>query len=133
LRDGRDITLIAIGPLVNTCLQAALELRHRGIEAAVINLRYIKPLDRELLIRYARLTKRLVTVEDHELEGGMGSAVLEVLADEGLTNVVVERLGYDGFVNQGSIPQLQQEHGLSVKGIIGAVERLKGFQSAVKR
>ena len=124
LREGKDVTLIGIGPLVNTCYQAASELRHCGIDAAVINLRYIKPIDRELILQYARKTKRLVTVEDHSLEGGMGSAVLEVLSDEGLTDIAVERLGYDGFVSQGAISQLQAAYGLSVKGILGAVERL---------
>ncbi|MHB1652206.1 MAG: 1-deoxy-D-xylulose-5-phosphate synthase [Desulfitobacteriaceae bacterium] len=124
LREGRDLTLIGIGPMVNTCYLAAQELRHRGIEATVLNLRFICPLDQELILRYARLTKRLITVEDHVLHGGMGSAVLEVLADHGLTGVAVERLGYEDFVDQGPISVLQQAHGLSVKGILAAAERL---------
>lgn len=124
MRPGQDVTLIGIGPLVNTCYQAALELRHRGVEAGVINLRYVKPIDRELILEQARLTRRVVTVEDHTLEGGMGSAVLEVLSDAGFSDVKVERLGYEGFVNQGSISQLHQAYGLSVKGILGAVARL---------
>lgn len=124
VRDGRDLTIIGVGPLVNTCMMAAHELRHRGVDAAVINLRYLNPLDRELILRYARLTKRIITVEDHVLSGGMGSAVLEILGDEGLSGVAVERLGYPGFVDQGSIPVLHQSYGLSVKGILGAAERL---------
>lgn len=124
LREGRDITIIGVGPLVYTCLAAANELRYRGVDAAVINLRYIKPLDRELILRYARLTKHLITVEDHVIDGGMGSSILEILADEGLTDVIVERLGYSGFVEQGSIATLHQEAGLSVKGILNAVANL---------
>ena len=124
VRDGRDLTIIGVGPLVNTCVLAAHELRHRGVDAAVINLRYLNPLDRELILRYARLTKRIITVEDHVLSGGMGSAVLEILGDEGLSGVAVERLGYPGFVDQGAIPILHQAYGLSVKGILGAAERL---------
>lgn len=124
LREGRDITIIGVGPLVYTCLAAANELRYRGVDAAVINLRYIKPLDRELILRYARLTKHLITVEDHVINGGMGASILEILADEGLTDVVVERLGYSGFVEQGSIATLHQEAGLSVKGILNAVANL---------
>lgn len=128
LREGKDLTLIGIGPMVYTCLAAAQELRHRGVEASVINLRFINPIDRETIARYARMTKRLITVEDHALAGGMGSAVLEVLSDEGLTDVAVERIGYEGYVEQGPISKLHHEYGLSVKGILRAVERLKVLQ-----
>lgn len=125
LREGKDVTLIGIGPMVHICLSAAQELRHRGIDAAVINLRFISPLDRELILHYARLTKHFVTIEDHVLKGGMGSAILELLEEEGVEGVSVERLGYAGFVEQGSIPQLHMAQGLSVKGIVQATERLK--------
>lgn len=128
LREGKDLTLIGIGPMVYTCLAAAKELRLRGVEATVINLRFINPIDRETILRYARMTKRMITVEDHMLAGGMGSAVLEVLSDEGLTDVKVERLGYEDYVDQGAIALLHQAHGLSVKGILTAVERLKVLQ-----
>ncbi len=128
LLEGRDVTLIGIGPMVNTCLMAAKELRYRGVEAAVINLRYINPLDRELLLHYARLSKKMITIEDHTLKGGMGSAVLELLEEEGLEGVALERIGYDGFVDQGPISQLHTAHGLSVKGIVQAAERLGLFR-----
>ena len=124
LREGRDVTLIGVGPMANVCLQAAQELRHRGVDAAVINLRYINPLDREVLTHYARLTKKMITVEDHILKGGMGSAILELLQKEGIEGVAVERIGYDGFVDQGPISQLHAAHGLSVKGILQAAESL---------
>lgn len=128
LQEGKDLTIIGVGPIVYTCLAAAAELRQRGVEATVINLRYINPLDKETILRYARLTKRIITVEDHMLAGGMGSAVLEVLADEGLDEVVVERLGYDEFVEQGAISLLHQGYGLSVVGILQAAEQLKVLQ-----
>ncbi len=129
LRDGHDLTIIGVGPLVNTCLAAAQELKLRGVEAAVINLRYINPLDRELILRYASLTKRIITVEDNVLAGGMGGAVLELLADEGLSDIAVERLGYPGFVEQGSIAQLHQMYGLTVKGILSAYSKLDARSS----
>lgn len=128
LREGKDLTIIGIGPLVYTCLAAAQELRHRGVEATVINLRFLNPIDKETILRYARQTKRIVTVEDHMLAGGMGSAILEILSDEGLNDVTVERLGYEDYVDQGAISLLHQAYGLSVKGILGAVERLKVLQ-----
>ncbi|GAB6156105.1 1-deoxy-D-xylulose-5-phosphate synthase [Desulfosporosinus burensis] len=132
LRDGRDVTLIGVGPLVQTCLLAAQELRHQGVDAAVINLRYINPLDREVLAHYAHLTKKFITVEDHSLKGGMGSSILEFLEEEGIDEVTVERLGYPGFVDQGAIPQLFMAHGLSVKGIMQAAERLQLFRRAAQ-
>ncbi|KGK91717.1 1-deoxy-D-xylulose-5-phosphate synthase [Desulfosporosinus sp. HMP52] len=132
LRDGRDVTLIGIGPMVHTCLQAAQELSQRGVDAAVINLRYINPLDRKLLSHYARLTKKIITLEDHSLKGGMGSAILEFLEEEGLSGVTVERLGYPGFVDQGPIPQLLSIHGLSTKGIMQAAERLRLFRNVAQ-
>ncbi len=132
LRDGRDLTIIGVGPLVNTCLMAAHELRYRGIDATVINLRFVSPLDRETILRYARLTQRIITVEDHILNGGMGSAILELLADEGLNGVAVERLGYSGFVEQGQISKLHQIYGLSVKGILAAAERMKIAKRSVR-
>lgn len=125
LRDGRDVSLIGFGPMVYTCLLAAKELSRRGVDAAVINLRYINPLDHELLLHYARLTKHFITIEDHVLKGGMGSAILELLEEEGMEEVAVERLGYAGFVDQGPIPQLHMAHGLSVEGIVQAAERLR--------
>lgn len=128
MREGRDVTLIGVGPMVHICLQAAQELRHRGVDAAVINLRYINPLDRELLSRYARLTKKIITIEDHVLKGGMGSAILELLEEEGIEGVEIERIGYEDFVDQGSISQLHAFHGLSVKGILQAAERLILFR-----
>jgi 1-deoxy-D-xylulose-5-phosphate synthase len=128
IREGKDLAIIAVGPMVYTCLAAAQELRHRGIEATVINLRFLNPIDRETIIRFARMTKRIITVEDHMLAGGMGSTVLEILSDEGLTDVAVERLGYEEYVDQGAISILHQAYGLSVKGILQAVERLKLFQ-----
>ncbi|SDH08361.1 1-deoxy-D-xylulose-5-phosphate synthase [Desulfosporosinus hippei] len=132
LRDGRDVTLIGIGPMVHTCLQAAQELSQRGVDAAVINLRYINPLDRKILSHYARLTKKIITLEDHSLKGGMGSAILEFLEEEGLSGVTVERLGYPGFVDQGPIPQLLSIHGLSTKGIMQAAERLRLFRNVAQ-
>ncbi len=131
LRDGHDLTIIGVGPLVNTCLAAAKELKHQGVETAVINLRYINPLDRKLILHYSRLTKRIITVEDNVLAGGMGGAILELLADEGLNDITVERLGYPGFVEQGSIPQLHQIYGLTVKGILNASSRLELARGAM--
>jgi len=117
LRSGKDITLIGFGPVVYMCLAAAGELQRQGIEAGVINLRYINPLDRDLLVAQAKETGSIVTVEDHILAGGMGSAVLETLESEGLHDVKIERIGYANYIEHGKISELQEAHGLSSRKI----------------
>lgn len=125
LVSGTDLTIMSIGPLVYTCLAAARELAKYGVKATVINLRFITPIDKELIVKAAEQTQDIITVEDHVLKGGLGSAVLEVL-DEAGRQARVERLGYPGFVEQGHIDQLHQMFGLSVEGIVEAAKRLKG-------
>lgn len=124
LRDGQDLTLIGFGPVVYLCLQAAAELQLKGIKASVVNLRFINPLDKDLIIREAKKTGRIVTVEDHVLAGGMGSAILECLEAEGLKDITVERIGYHNYIEHGPISVLQQSHGLSVKNIDEVCMRL---------
>ncbi len=124
LRTGNDLTLIGFGPVVYMCLEAANELQLKGIKAGVVNLRYINPLDRELIIREAGKTGKIVTVEDHILQGGMGSAILELLETVGLRNVIVERIGYDNYVEHGSIPELHQAYGINPQKIIQASEKM---------
>lgn len=124
LCEGQDLTLIGFGPVVYKCLDAAKELRLRGIRAGVINLRFINPLDKELLISQAKKTGKIVTIEDHILAGGMGSAILELLEVEGLKDIAVERIGYNSYVEHGSIPVLHNVHGINSRKIIEVAEKL---------
>ncbi|MGI6449561.1 MAG: 1-deoxy-D-xylulose-5-phosphate synthase [Desulfitobacteriia bacterium] len=124
LCEGQDLTLIGFGPVVYQCLDAAKELRLRGIRAGVINLRFINPLDKELLISQAKKTGKIVTIEDHILAGGMGSAILELLEAEGLKDIAVERIGYNSYVEHGSIPVLHNVHGINSRKIIEVAEKL---------
>jgi 1-deoxy-D-xylulose-5-phosphate synthase len=118
LVEGSDVSILAIGSTVYPALQAADLLRERGISASVINARFVKPLDRELILAEANRTGILVTVEENALLGGFGSAVLELLSDEGLTQVRVKRIGIpDSFVEQGSQSQLRADLGLDGAGI----------------
>jgi 1-deoxy-D-xylulose-5-phosphate synthase len=103
LREGDDLAILAIGNRVWPAVAAAKSLEGEGISAAVANCRFVKPLDRQLIIQLAGQTERLLTVEENSLQGGFGSAVLELLAEEGLTGVRVVRLGIgDHFVEHGS-------------------------------
>lgn len=122
LREGSDVLLIAIGNMVRETLKATQSLSAQGIEAAVINARYVKPLDEELILDYARRTKNVVTIEEHVLMGGFGTAVLELFEAAGLTDVKVKRIGIpDEFVEHGKQNILRANYGLTAEGIIETV------------
>jgi len=121
--DGDDLAIVAIGVTVNAALKAAEILKARGIGACVINARFVKPLDRQLILSEARRTGCLVTVEENALLGGFGSAVLELLEEERITGVRIKRLGIpDRYIEQGSQAQLRKDLGLDAEGIAAAVE-----------
>jgi 1-deoxy-D-xylulose-5-phosphate synthase len=123
LIEGGDVTIIAIGSTVYPALEAAAILKGKGIGASVINARFVKPLDRELIIGEARRTGHLITVEENALQGGFGSAVLELLEEERITGVNVKRIGIpDRFIEQGSQAQLRKDLGLDGAGIAAATE-----------
>jgi 1-deoxy-D-xylulose-5-phosphate synthase len=101
LRDGEDAAILAIGTTAHPALEAAAELAAEGIACAVLNARFVKPLDREKILDLARRCRVLVTVEEHSLQGGFGSAVLELLAEAGLM-VPVRTLGVrDALIEHG--------------------------------
>jgi 1-deoxy-D-xylulose-5-phosphate synthase len=119
---GNDLTIIAIGSTVYPALQAADALRAKGITAGVVNARFVKPLDAELILNVARRTGRIVTVEENALQGGFGSAVLELLYDHNQQDVKVRRLGLpDHYIEQGSQAQLRKDVGIDAEGITTAV------------
>ena len=115
LRDGDDIALWAIGPMVAQALKLAdqLALEHQ-LSVAVVNARFVKPLDRELLLQHAAATRLIVTLEDHTIVGGFGSAVIEAVQEAGATTPV-ERIGWpDKFVEHGnSVDTLRAAYGLA--------------------
>jgi 1-deoxy-D-xylulose-5-phosphate synthase len=121
LRPGRDIVIVGIGNTVIPAFRAAQDLSQLGIEAAVVNARFVKPLDREMLLDLLTQVPRLITVEDHVLEGGFGSAVLEFLADEGITEVKLKRLGVpDRFITHGTQDELRKMCGIDKDAITQA-------------
>ena len=122
LRDGRDVTIIALGKTVYPALEAAQSLAESGISCMVINARFVKPLDRDLIVRTARETGRVLTVEENVLAGGFGSAVLEALSDAGLSDIQVARLGMpDAFVEQATAEVQRANLGLDAAGIAARV------------
>ena len=121
LRSGKDIALLAIGHTVLPALRAAEDLAPLGIDAAVVNARFLKPLDRDLLHDIVKRVPALITVEDHAVTGGFGSAVLEFLADEGISDVRVRRLGVpDRFIPHGTQEELRKLCGFDQEAITQA-------------
>jgi 1-deoxy-D-xylulose-5-phosphate synthase len=121
LRDGDDAAVVAIGTMAHEALEAASELNARGISTAVLNARFVKPLDRERIVALARRCRALVTVEEHAGMGGFGAAVLEVLADAGV-QVPTRCLAIpDRIVEHGDRDVICAELGLDAAGIARAV------------
>jgi 1-deoxy-D-xylulose-5-phosphate synthase len=127
LRSGTDGAVIAIGTMVYPALSAAAALAEEGIDLAVVNARFVKPLDRDLIINLARETGFIVTVEENVLQGGFGTAVMELLEEEGLDGVAVTRFGYpDHYVEQGEQPDLRAGCGLDSAGIAAGIRKALG-------
>ncbi|APG25790.1 1-deoxy-D-xylulose-5-phosphate synthase [Syntrophotalea acetylenica] len=121
LRDGNDAVIFALGTVCREALLAADMLAGEGLSVGVVDPRFLKPLDKELLIAEARRTGVVVTVEENVRQGGFGSAVLEMLGDEGIAARVL-RIGLpDRFVEQGTQPQLHARYGLDAEGIAAGV------------
>lgn len=116
LREGKDMTIIASGLPVSNCLEAAEKLAADGIEAKVINIHTIKPLDEELVLSAAKETRKVVTVEEHSIIGGLGSAVCDVLAEKAPVQVL--RIGInDVFGESGPAVELIKKYGLDTESI----------------
>ena len=123
MREGADITLIATGLCVNSALEAAQMLEKDGVEAQVINIHTLKPLDTELVVAAAKKTGKVVTVEEHSVIGGLGSAVCECLSER--YPVPVYRIGIqDVFGESGPAAALLKKYRLDG---IGVFEQVKDF------
>jgi 1-deoxy-D-xylulose-5-phosphate synthase len=122
LREGSDVAILGIGSQVAYCSKAAEKLSADGINATVVNARFVKPLDEELILTLARSTGSIVTVEDHYLMGGFGSAVMELLESHNLHEVRVLRLGFpDKLIEHGPQGLLLAKYGLDTDGIYSRV------------
>jgi 1-deoxy-D-xylulose-5-phosphate synthase len=131
LRDGMDLLILAIGTTVYPSIRAAERLDASGIHAAVINTRFLKPLDRDLIGEWAGKIGKILTVEENVLQGGFGSAVLELLQEEGLSSVDVKRLGIpDLFVEHGPPALLRAKYGIDEAGIYRAVKEMVEEESS---
>ena len=123
LREGKDLTIIATGLPVSGCLEAAEKLSSEGIEAKVINIHTIKPLDEDLVTEAAKETGKVVTVEEHSIIGGLGSAVCDVLAEKAPTPVM--KIGInDTFGESGPAAELLRKYGLDAESIYNKIKEI---------
>lgn len=127
LREGRDVTIFATGIMVNEAMKAADILKNEGIDAEVINIHTIKPIDVEAVISSAKKTGAVVTCEEHNVIGGLGSAVCEVLSEN--CPVIVKRVGVmDTFGESGKPAELLKEYGLTAGNVASAVREVVGIK-----
>jgi 1-deoxy-D-xylulose-5-phosphate synthase len=133
LKDGTDVAIIAIGVSVWQAVEAAERLSKEGISTAVVNGRFVKPLDQELIVGLAKRVRYVVTVEEGCKIGGFGSAVLETFSEAGVTEVRTRVLGLpDWYIEQGPQDLLRERYGLTAEGIYQSVKELIGKAPAVK-
>ena len=119
--ENANLAIVAIGSTVYPAIAAAAKLKAEGINAMVINARFVKPLDEGLLCDTAKSIKSIITVEENVLMGGFGSAVLELFEEKGIHDVIVKRLGIkDKFVEHASQKELRRMYGIDEEGIMGA-------------
>jgi 1-deoxy-D-xylulose-5-phosphate synthase len=125
--DGDDVAILSIGAIGNEVVKATAALNAEGYNPAHYDLRFVKPLDEALLHDVFKKFDKVITVEDGCLEGGMGSAVLEFMVDNGYTNIRVKRLGIpDTFIEHGDQPELWADCGFDANGIAQQVRNIAG-------
>jgi 1-deoxy-D-xylulose-5-phosphate synthase len=132
LRQGHDLAIVSIGPIGQDVSTAIQQLEAMDIDAAHYDLRFLKPLDDALLTHLFEHHKRIITVEDGAVSGGMGSALLEYMSDHGYS-ATIRRIGVpDRFIDHGTIPELYRECGMDADGIVNEARRLMGAKVVFK-
>ncbi|MCP4024062.1 MAG: 1-deoxy-D-xylulose-5-phosphate synthase [Desulfobacteraceae bacterium] len=130
---GKDLLIIAIGKSVCEAFKASQELKKQGIHATVINSRFVKPLDSELFVEMASKIKKVITVEEHVLDGGFGSAVLELLCDHSIKGLTIKRIGIQNrFVEHGPQDLLRKEYEIDSAAIVKAALNIHGIPKKEK-
>ncbi len=135
LRNGEDVTIISTGSITYDALEAAKELDKENISARVINIHTIKPIDKEIILKAARETGVIVTVEEHNIHGGLGSAVAEIVLEEYNGYIKFKRLGIqDIFCSfYGTHQEIKNHYGLSQENIIKEVKNLYKQKEIIMR
>lgn len=123
LKTGDDLTIIAIGKMVERAVEVANILEEHGKTVEVINARFLKPIDKETILNSISKTKKVITIEDNIKKGGLGSRVAELINEEKLKDVTLNKYGYpDEFIKHGSVGEIEKKYGLDAESIAADVE-----------
>lgn len=124
VREGRDLCIVAVGTMVNIAKEASEMLAREGIDVAIINPRFLKPFDEELIFSYSAETKRVLIVEEGIITGGFGTQIARFLHEKGLRDVRIKIVGLNGFIEHGKRSELLQLVGLTPQGIFNIARDL---------
>ena len=125
LREGDSISILAIGNMVSRAIEISDMLRNDNIESDVINIRFLKPLDEKKILKSINKTKKVVTIEDGTIVGGLGSSVKELIVENNLDGVLLKSFAYpDKFIKHGSVAQLEKKFGMDKDGIYNEIKKM---------
>lgn len=125
LQEGKDITILAIGRMVEKAMQVAKELAKQGKTAEIVNCRFVKPLDKQTILTSLQKTKRVITIEDNTVVGGFSSQVETLLLEHPIEQIKFKAFGWkDTFIPHGRVEQLENQYGLEVENIIEKVKEM---------
>ena len=125
LREGDDVTIIAIGKMTSYALEAIEKVKEQNISADLINVRFLKPIDKDLILESCKKTKKVITIEDGSIKGGLGSTVLEVIKESNLEDISVKVMAYpDKFIRHGSVDDIEEAYDMNTLSIVRNIENL---------
>ncbi|MGG6309704.1 1-deoxy-D-xylulose-5-phosphate synthase [Paenibacillus macerans] len=131
LREGDSLTIVAVGPMVQVAEEAAEMLKREGVTAAVLNARFLKPLDGDMLMKLAQNGSKMIVLEEASQAGGLGSAILEFYAERGIAGLDISLMGVpDRFIEHGSIKDQLEEVGLTAESVVREVQKFRSGQRA---
>ena len=125
IEEGKNLTILAIGKMVDRGYELLKKLKEIGIEAELINVRFLKPLDSDLILKSIRKTKKIITIEDNILEGGLASSIKELLIDNKIEDIKIKNFGYPNvFVKHGTVDEIEKLYGLDIDNILKKTKEL---------
>lgn len=122
IKEGTDISIIAIGKMVERAVEVANILERQGKSIEVVNVRFLKPLDKVGILDSIKKTRKVITIEDNILKGGLGSSIEELIIEEGIEDIEFKKFGYpDEFIKHGSVQDIELKYGLTAEQIANEI------------
>ncbi len=125
IKNGKDLSIIAIGKMVERAVEVSNILEKQGKQVEVINARFLKPIDKENIIKSITKTKKVVTIEDNIVKCGLGSEIENIIIEKGLKDIAFKKYGYpDEFVKHGSVGEIEKKYGLDAESLARDIEKM---------